>query len=434
MKLGRIKVSDNKRCLIDENGKTFFWMADTAWELIHRLNKKEILHFLETRRKQKFNIIQTVILAELDGLQTPNANNDLPLKDNDPTKPNESYFRYVDFVIEAAYKKGLYLGLLPTWGDKLTKMWGVGPVIFNEENAFFYGEFLGKRYKDFTNILWILGGDRPAIHENIDYRPIWRAMATGLDKGSNRKVFKSYHPCGGHSSSEWLQNEDWLDMNMIQSGHGAGRDFPTWGMITKDLSLEPKKPTLDGETNYEDHPVNPWPKWESKNGYFRDHDVRKQLYRSVFAGGCGVTYGHHHVWQMYDTNRNVCNNGDEFIPWYKAIQRPASWQVRYLRSLMESFDISKRIPDQSLIPFNSEKNDEHCRAMRDEDGRWAMIYLPLPLPVTVDLSKLNSNKIKVSWFNPVTGKKTEEGIIKNEIKTFTPSGEVPDRVLILESL
>jgi hypothetical protein len=64
-------------------------------------------------------------------------------------------------------------------------------------------------------------------------------------------------------------------------------------------NLLPSKPVLDAEPNYEDHPVNPWPKWNPENGYYRDYHVRKQTYRSVFAGACGVTYGHHSVWQFW---------------------------------------------------------------------------------------------------------------------------------------
>ena len=37
----KLKVSENKRFLVTEDGKPFFWMADTAWELFHRCSKEE---------------------------------------------------------------------------------------------------------------------------------------------------------------------------------------------------------------------------------------------------------------------------------------------------------------------------------------------------------------------------------------------------------
>jgi len=41
------------------------------------------------------------------------------------------------------------------------RLWGIGPVIFNTDNARIYGRFLGERYRSDPNIIWILGGDRP---------------------------------------------------------------------------------------------------------------------------------------------------------------------------------------------------------------------------------------------------------------------------------
>lgn len=135
---GKLEVHENKRFLRHADGTSFFYLGDTAWELFHRLNEEEAERYLENRRQKGFTVIQAVILAEEDGLNTPNRNNDKPLLDNDPQKPNEAYFAYVDKIIRMAEKKGMYIGLLPTWGDKVDKLWGKGPVVFNTENASFY--------------------------------------------------------------------------------------------------------------------------------------------------------------------------------------------------------------------------------------------------------------------------------------------------------
>ena len=34
----QLKVSENKRFLVTADGKPFFYLGDTAWELFHRLN------------------------------------------------------------------------------------------------------------------------------------------------------------------------------------------------------------------------------------------------------------------------------------------------------------------------------------------------------------------------------------------------------------
>ena len=109
-----LKISSDRNYIVTEQNEPFFWLGGTAWELIHRLNREEIDRYLSDRADKGFTVIQTVILAELDGLNTPNAYGDKPLINNDPGRLNEKYFEHVDYVIDKADKLGLYIGLLPT--------------------------------------------------------------------------------------------------------------------------------------------------------------------------------------------------------------------------------------------------------------------------------------------------------------------------------
>ena len=128
-----LRVSENNRFLIKSNGIPFFWLGDTAWELFHRLNREDTERYLENRRQKGFTVIQAVALAELDGLNTPNRFGEKPLTANDPAKPNPKYFEHVDWVVNKAREKGLYVGLLPTWGRYVVKgSWEkTSEVIFN---------------------------------------------------------------------------------------------------------------------------------------------------------------------------------------------------------------------------------------------------------------------------------------------------------------
>ena len=107
--LPRIRVSDNRRFLVTENGLPFFWLGDTAWELFHRLDRQQAEHFLKNRAQKRFTVIQAVALAEFDGIRLPNAYGETPLVDDDPTRPNEAYFAFVDEVIDMAAGLGLYI-------------------------------------------------------------------------------------------------------------------------------------------------------------------------------------------------------------------------------------------------------------------------------------------------------------------------------------
>jgi hypothetical protein len=213
-----LKVSENQRFLVTETGAPFFWLGDTAWELFHRATREEAEFYLKNRAAKQFTVIQAVALAEFDGLTAPNAYGHTPLKDNDPTQPNEEYFQHVDWIVNKAGSLGLYVGLLPTWGDKWNKKWGQGPVIFTPQNAALYGEWLGKRYRD-KAIIWILGGDRPV--ENEGHKAIIRAMAKGLRAGDGGRHLITFHPCGGRGSAEWFHEDEWLTFNLRQNGHVA---------------------------------------------------------------------------------------------------------------------------------------------------------------------------------------------------------------------
>jgi hypothetical protein len=428
--LPELKVSDNHRYLVTADKKPFFYLADTAWELFHRLSREDAELYLKDRAGKHFNVIQAVVLAEYGGLSVPNAYGHLPLAGNDPAKPNEDYLKDVDWVVDKAESLGLYVGMLPTWGDKVNKKWGQGPEIFTPQNAKAYGEFLGRRYKN-KPIIWIVGGDRPV--ENEKQFAIWREMAAGLRAGDGGIHLMTFHPMGGRSSSEWFQKDSWLDFNMLQSGHGA-RDIADYGMIWNDYQKEPVKPVVDGESNYEDHPIN----WMAQNGYFTDFDVRKQAYWAVFAGACGNTYGCHDVWQFYQKGREPVSAAR--TQWKEALKLPGASQMQYLKALVESRPYLSRVPDQSLLETPPGGDGDHCQATRDLDGSYALIYIPSGKAVKINLAKLSGAKLKAWWYDPREGGANPAGEFeKKGVQEFIPpaaakSGDADDWVLVLDDV
>jgi hypothetical protein len=439
-----ITVHPEGHFLQTEDGRPFFWLGDTAWELIHRTTREECSYYLHTRAMQGFTVIQTVVLAEFNGITEPSALGEKPFINDDPKRPNEKYFDRVREIVDEAASDGLYVALLPTWGDKLTAPWGAGPRLFRLDNldvAHNYARYLGKKLQGRTNVMWMLGGDRPPRltrphSESVpvqDWTPIWREIAAGLAEGWGQKPLILYHPQGGpDSSSVYLHNEPWLSVNGMQSGHGSGHDVPVWDRIARDYALTPPKPTLDLEPNYEDHPVNPWPRWDPANGYFRDLDVRKQVYRSVFAGGCGVTYGHHAIWGFVGKRYEAINHADR--DWISALERPAGRQMIFLRELIESRPFFSRIPDQSLMIGDAGTGALHVQATRDKDGSYAFVYVPTSdLTVKLDLTKLQAKHLRAWWYDPRTGIGTLLGDVDAESgREFKSPSYGPDWVLVLD--
>jgi hypothetical protein len=418
----RLQVSDNRRYLTFENGEPFFYLGDTAWELFHRLNREEADFYLQTRAAQGFTVIQAVVLAEHE-FARPNAYGDHPLRDNDPTQPNEAYFQHVDYIVDRAAESGLHIGMLPTWGDKWNRKWGQGPEIFKPETAHTFGVYLGNRYRE-KPILWILGGDRPL--ENEGHAEIIRAMAAGLTEGDGGRHLRTFHPQGGQTSSQYFHTEAWLDFNMYQTGHARNRDC--YHLIAAEYALTPIKPCMDAEPGYEDHPNG----FKVENGYLDDYDVRKSAYWDLFAGAHGHTYGCHDIWQFLDTGRFAPVTFAR-TPWREAIHLPGATQMQWARKLIESRPFLSRIPDQALLLSDPGTGTDHVQATRGENGEFAFVYVPSGKTVTVDLGLLSGETITTHWYDPRTGAAIAIGAFpQGQPQEFTPPATGPDWVLALD--
>lgn len=428
-----LKVSQNKHFLVHQDGTPFFYLGDTAWELFHRTTKQEAEMYLKTRAAQGFTVIQAVAVAEFNGDKVPNVYGFLPWKDSNPDEivirdgADNDYWDYVDTVVRRANELGLYVGFLPSWGC----YWKDG--VLNEKNARRYGKFLGERYKN-AGLIWILGGDRSAA-EPRDVN-ILRELAAGIREGGARQLM-TFHPCGACGSAQWLHQEKWLDFNMRQNGHSdnySGR----YDKTLEDYGRAPAKPVLDGEPIYEDHPID----FNAKErGHSTAIDVRRAFYWDVFNGACGHTYGNHAVWQMYDGKREPVNM--PLMTWKEALFQPGARQMAFGKKLIESRPFLSRIPDGNLIVKDRVETcipgegRYHFAATRDEEGSYAMVYVPVGRKFYVRTSLLRAKKIKVWWYNPRTGTAKAAGVFDNKDKKLFQSptpGEDVDWVLVLDDV
>jgi len=419
---GKLIISANGRFIQNENGDPFFFLADTAWELFHRLTIEEIELYLDTRKNQGFNVIQSVLISELDGLRTPNVYGSLPLLEMNPEKPDTGYFEFVDNVLRLAQSKEMHFALVPVWGDKIDKVFGIGPEIFNEANAYSYGKWLGTRYKDFPNLIWMNGGDRSGGDKNY---AVWDALGKGI-KSEDTNHLMTFHPLGDASSSMWFHDTGWLDFNSCQSGHSM-RNYPNYLMINYDYLRKPPKPCIDSEPRYEEHAVN----WKPEvNGVFDDYDVRQAAYWSVFSGACGHTYGTHPVWQMYDKGREAI--GYVRYNWKEALHLKGAGQLIHLKNLILSRPYFDRVPCQTIL-ISPKVGDEHICCTKGTG--YLFCYLPLGGDIEIDAGKLKENLHFGWWYDPRTGEPIPIGYLNNKdvLKLTAPSkGKGCDWVLVME--
>jgi len=427
-----LKVSENHRYLISED-KPFFWLGDTGWLLLSQLNRDETEMYLENRKEKGFNVIQVMILHSLSAT---NIYGDSALVKQNVATPQltktdnqTGYWENLDFAIDKAAEKGIFLALVPVWGSNVKS----GKV--NSKQAEIYAEFLAKRYKNKSNIVWLNGGDV----KGSDSTQVWQTIGQTLKKFDPNHLV-SYHPFGRTQSSTWFHNEPWLDFNMFQSGHRRydqdtarnetcfGED--NWKYMESDYNKRPVKPSFDGEPSYEGIPQG---LHDSLQPRWTDSDVRRYAYWSVFSGGCGYTYGNNSVMQFYRSGGKPGAYGAR-ESWESAINNPGAGQLIYLKSLMEKYHFENLAPDQSVISNQGDMYD-HLVALHGESC--LLVYTYNGRSVNLNANDLWNTNIKFSWYNPRNGQLTNGGLFnKNGTLDFDPPGEKEsgnDWVLILEN-
>lgn len=436
----RIQVSSNHRYFTDEKGNPFFWLGDTGWLLFSKLTRQEAEQYLEDRRKKGFTVIQVMVLHTLAAV---NAYGDSALVNKNVAHPlvtsgnsfadahQYDYWDHVDYIVDLAAKRNLYMAMVPVWGSNVKSGW------VSKDDAASYAKWLADRYKNKWNVIWLNGGDV----KGTDSTATWKIIGSAL-KANDPRHLVSFHPFGRTSSSEYFQNEDWLDFNMFQSGHRS-YDLDTsksehrfgpdnYKFVNIDYSLKPTRPTLDGEPSYE---LIPYGLHDTTKPYWQAKDVRRYAYWSVFAGAAGHTYGHNSVMQMHKPSDKGSAYGSKKY-WYAALNDSGAQQMIYLKRLMLSKPYFDRVPDQSLIVGQQGEQYNYLVATRGKD--YAFIYDYTGKPFEVRMGIIAGNAVSATWYNPRNGTKKLTGSFPNKgFRRFDPPGsqqEGNDWVLILETV
>ena len=418
------------------NGDTpFFWLGDTAWRLFQCLNMENSHKYLQNRVDKGYTLIKAVLLAhvryndEREG-RTPllDENMDIFL-----SPVNEPYWQHVEAVVKMAQDMGLYMMLIPTWGDYAK----IG--FLNKDNAAKYMEFLANRFNKFENIIWSLGGDI----RGGDHAEMWDICGNTLRKLSPNKLI-GFHPFGRTSSTYWFNDRSWLDFNMFQSGHRRydQRNLNQWDEATgkepwygedsykyveADLAKTPLRPVLDGEPSYEQIPQGlhdrTQPFWEA-------HHVRRYAWWPVLTGAGGHTYGSNAVMQMFGLGTNPAFHVRE--GWEEAMHHEGAGQMRFLKDLMLEIDYTNCQPMQEVLDDRPREKEYAIRIFGNDKNIVAYIYNWQEFTLTAP------KQVDAWWFDPATGTRSYFGKfdLAPGVK-FTPPIKKTghnDWVLLLKSL
>ena len=382
-----LRVSGSHRHLVDAKGRPFLIHGDSPWELAWQLTQEEATELLDNRRAKGFNAILVDVLPYSEWspyLTEKNRYGHGPFRTpGDFATPDEGYFAHLDWLIRKAGQRGMLVLLVaadlgfagehpPASGAK-QGMWHEQYLSNGVEKCYQYGRYLGRRYRRFPNVVWVLGGDRDPgdVTEHVE------AMARGLEETAPAHL-KTYH-AGARSGSAFLGNSPWCDLNM---SYGYAEPY---GFVLDDYRRQPTKPCFMGESGYEGEANDKRPGTPLR--------VRRQAYWAMLSGACGHLYGS----AAWTVQPDV---------WRKWLDSPGAQHMAHFGRFLQSLDWFRLVPDTEhtiLTGGLGERGSaEYATCAWISDGSLALCYVPSARTVTVDLRTLRG-PVQARWFDPTSG-------------------------------
>jgi Protein of unknown function (DUF4038)/Putative collagen-binding domain of a collagenase len=386
------------RYLVDAAGTPFLIHGEAAWGLMTQLTPKEVDGYLTDRRARGFNTILVMLIQASFGTNAPaNADGELPfLLPGDYGAPNEAYFAHADWVLRRAADEGFLVLLTPSYlgpeGDSAG--WYHAMVANGPDQLRQYGKFLGRRYRDFTNILWVHGGD---------YNPSRKELVTAIAEGireEDPRALHTAHGSRGTAALDFWQGEPWLQVNSIYSSlpkHWSR--VPVYAAALEQYARPEGMPFFLLEGVYEnEHQTS-------------ERHLRMQAYQSVLCGAAGQIFGNNPVWNFDGFSSESFFAADDWfappsVTWQQALGSRGAQSMTHLYDLLMSIPWWRLEPDadNALLLGGLGSEQERAVAALTTDRSLAILYLPGSREITVDLERFVGSELAALWYDPADGR------------------------------
>ena len=418
-----LKIGENKRYFVTQQGKPFLYHADTGWQLFIRLTNREAVEYMVTRKAQGFNTIHALIAMDPS---STNRYGDKPFDgDVDFSRPNKRYHDHIKEILKKADSLGFLMVVAQPWLGCCEEAFGNRPDKPIQKNGpkknRLYGEYLGKEFSEFKNLFWITGGDNDPKSD----RESLFAFIEGLYSTAPRHQLITYHASATHSSTDLFQYAPWLSFSFIYT---YWREKPNPSKVAdlqphvyeaalREWAKSDIMPFVLGESQYEG------------NGVDKDNDmgtpqiIRRQAYWTMLSGGAGAAYGA----DLWDFPSD----------WRKRLQYPGANQLKYFISFLESISWHTLVPDvrhQAVVSGYGEwARNNYVTTAVSADKRLLVSYLPEIQPLMIDFGYLNGSTFKGYWLNPSNGEKTSEFTVTSKsVQRIAPING-SDWVLVIQA-
>lgn len=409
-----LALGSTGRYLVDQNGKPFFLVGDAAWSLIAQLSDQDADTYLADRAQRGF----TAVLVNLIEHQfATNAPADIygisPFTGQPFTTPNDAYFAHADSIVRSAAQQGIVVLLDPLYlGYQCgSQGWCAEVQAASTADLTAWGQYVGNRYRDFDNIIWVIGGDT----DPSSVKSKVQAFVDGLTQADTRHLLTAHNNEEQMAITPW-SGASWLTVN----------DVYTYSSTLYQKAL----------TAYHVSPAMPFFLIES--AYENEHgstaqQLRAQSYWTVLSGGFGHVFGNCPIWGFDDAGlSSFCSQ----TGWQAQLSHQGSVNMDHLQQLFTSRHWYDLVPDEGHTAltsgYGSSGQTSYATAAYASDGSSIIAYLPTSRTVTVSFAALAGDSVTAWWYNPATGAATQIGTYANPgSQSFTPPSS-GDWVLVVD--
>ena len=236
-----LSASVDGRYLIDQSDVPFLMVGDSPQNLIANLSEAEAASYMANRRTYGINTLWINLLCGACNKEGKTFDGITPFTVvGDLSTPNPAYFRRADDMISLSATHGMVVLLDPIE----TSSWLSVLRTNGKAKAFAYGQYLGNRYKNFPNIIWMHGNDFQSWRDATD-DVLVQAVALGIrsaDQNHIHTVELNFLTSGSMDDPLWAPVIE-LD--------AAYTYFPTYVQVLTEYNRPDAKPVFLVEANYE---------------------------------------------------------------------------------------------------------------------------------------------------------------------------------------
>lgn len=392
--MNKLTVAADHRHL-EQNGKPFFWLADTIWSAFTNITMDDWRFYLKQRREQGFTVLQINTLAQWDRSESPLTWAPFELAEDgfpDYARPHPDYFDHAREMCRMAKAEGFTLALVVLWSNQVPGTWANNMLPRYQIPPHELDAVLNMIYDAFDEFepVYVISGDTDfPTQETVDYyqKAFDVLTARGFDG------LKTMHIKGRFTDLPDVFAKQ-MDFYLYQSGHNSSAQEMAYTSAEVFFDRKPMRPVINSEPCYEQMGYS-----HNLYGRFGRFEIRRAAWQSLLSGACaGITYGAHGVWNWVTAGYRSClalgEGFDAPQPHQTALAFPGAWDYGFMRELFEGLHIGTVTACQEIVRNPSPE----IRAAKSTEQELYLIYLPVNTRLSLR-SDLSDYSIRVYDLN-----------------------------------